>query len=175
MATFNIDGSHTSVTFSVRHLMISTVRGEFSKVSGQLQYDPASPEASTLNATIELASVNTREEKRDAHLKSPDFFDVEKHPNMTFVSKKVEKSGSGLSVTGDLTIRGITHSTVLTVDEVSAEQVDPWGMRRIGVSAHGKIKRSDYGITWNAALEAGGVVVSDDVKIQLDVSFVKSA
>jgi polyisoprenoid-binding protein YceI len=175
MATFNIDGSHTSVTFSVRHLMISTVRGEFQKVSGQLQYDPAAVEASTLSVTVELASVNTREEKRDAHLRSDDFFAVEKHPHMTFVSTKVEKAGSGLAVTGDLTIRGVTKSVTLAVDEVTGEQVDPWGMRRIGASAHGKIKRSDFGIVWNGVLEAGGVVVSDEVKIQLDASFVKAS
>ncbi len=175
MATFNIDQSHSSITFSVRHLMISTVRGAFENVSGQLQYDPANPEASTLSVTVELDSVKTRDDKRDGHLKSPDFFDVANHPKMTFVSSKVEKSGAGLAVTGDLTLRGKTHAVVLTVEEVTGEQVDPWGMRRIGASAHGKIKRSDFGITWNAAIEAGGVVVSDDVKIQLDVSFIKAA
>ena len=172
--TWTIDASHTLASFSVRHLMISNVRGEFQKLSGSATYDPARPEASSVTATIEVASINTREEKRDAHLRSADFFDVENHPVITFRSTATKRKGDGLEVTGDLTIRGTTRQVVLTVDEVTAEQVDPWGGRRVGATAKTKIKRSDFGMTWNAALEAGGVVVGDEVSISLDVELVKA-
>lgn len=172
--TWTIDASHTLASFSVRHLMISNVRGEFQKLSGAATYDPARPEASSVTATIEVASINTREEKRDAHLRSADFFDVENHPVITFRSTGAKKKGDGLEITGDLTIRGTTRQVVLAVDEITAEQVDPWGGRRVGATARTKIKRSDFGMTWNAALEAGGVVVGDEVSISLDVELVKA-
>lgn len=172
--TWTIDASHTLASFSVRHLMISNVRGEFQKLSGSATYDPNRPEASTVTATIEVASINTREEKRDAHLRSADFFDAEAHPVITFRSTAAKRKGDGLEVTGDLTIRGTTRQVVLTVDEITAEQVDPWGGRRVGATAKTKIKRSDFGMTWNAALEAGGVVVGDEVSITLDVELVKA-
>ena len=172
--TWTIDASHTLASFSVRHLMISNVRGEFQKLSGSATYDPARPEVSSVTATIEVASINTREEKRDAHLRSADFFDAESHPVITFRSTGAKKKGDGLELTGDLTIRGTTRQVVLTVDEITAEQVDPWGGRRVGATARTKIKRSDFGMTWNAALEAGGVVVGDEVSITLDVELVKA-
>lgn len=172
--SWTLDASHSLASFSVRHLMISNVRGEFQKLSGAATYDPAHPEASTVTATIEVASINTREEKRDAHLRSADFFDAESHPVITFRSTGARRKGDGLEVTGDLTIRGTTRQVVLTVDEITAEQVDPWGGRRVGATAKTRIKRSDFGMTWNAALEAGGVVVGDEVSITLDVELVKA-
>lgn len=172
--TWTIDASHSSATFSVRHLMITNVKGEFQKLAGTVTYDPARPEATKIEAAIDVASINTREQQRDTHLRSADFFDAEKHPKMTFVSKRVAPTSDGLRVTGDLTIRGTTREVVLEVEGPTPEQGDPWGNRRVGASAKTKIKRSDFGMTWNAALEAGGVVVGDEVKIELDVSLVKA-
>ncbi|MCU0657203.1 MAG: YceI family protein [Polyangiaceae bacterium] len=173
MSTWNIDGSHSSVTFSVRHLMISNVKGEFQKVSGVVNWDAASPEASSVEVTIEVASINTREDKRDGHLKSAEFFDAEQFPHITFRSTAVKAKGEGAELTGDLTIRGVTRSVTLTVDGPTAPQKDPWGNTRVGASGSTKIKRSDFGMTWNAALEAGGVLVGDDISIHVDVSLVK--
>lgn len=170
-----IDASHSHASFSVRHMMISNVRGEFAKFSGEVGYDPEHPESTTASVTIEVASVNTREEKRDAHLRSSDFFDADNHPSMTFRSKSARKSGDGLVLVGDLTIRGVTHEVALTVEEITQEGKDPWGNTRIGGSAYTKIKRSDFGLTWNAALEAGGVLVGDEVKISLEVELIKQA
>lgn len=175
MSTWNIDGSHSSVTFSVRHLMISNVKGEFQKVSGAVKWDAASPAASSVEVEIDMNSINTREDKRDAHLKSADFFDTEKFPKMTFRSTAVKASGDGAELTGDLTIRGVTRSVTLKVEGPTSEQKDPWGNTRVGASASTKIKRSDFGVTWNAALETGGVVVGDEVSIHVDVSLVKQA
>jgi polyisoprenoid-binding protein YceI len=174
MSQWNIDASHTSVTFSVRHLMITNVRGEFKSVSGRATYAPGAPEAASLEVEIDVASIQTREEKRDAHLRSPDFFDAEKFPKMTFRSTGVKRTDDGLAVTGDLTIRDVTRPVLLQVDGPTDEQTDPWGQKRIGASATTKLKRSDFGMKWNAALEAGGVLVGDEVKIQLDVSLVKA-
>jgi polyisoprenoid-binding protein YceI len=173
LARWTVDASHTSVGFSVRHMMITNVRGEFQKLSGDVLHDPAKPELARISASIDVASLSTREEKRDAHLRSADFFDAEAHPAMTFESKRIQKRGDGLDVTGDLTIRGVTREVVLAVDDITAEHTDPWGQRRIGASAKAKIRRSDYGMTWNAALEAGGILVGDEVAIHIDVSLVK--
>jgi polyisoprenoid-binding protein YceI len=173
MSHWTLDASHTNASFSVRHLMISNVKGQFTQLSGDADYDPAKPEAARISVSIDVASVHTREEKRDAHLRSPDFFDVERFPKMTFESKKVTKKGDGLAVEGELTIRGTTRPVVLEVEEITEEHGDPWGNRRIGATASTKIKRSDFGMTWNAALEAGGVVVGDEVKIHLDVELIK--
>lgn len=176
MTTWNIDGSHSSATFSVRHMMITNVRGEFQKLSGSAEWDAANPAATKINATIEVASINTREAQRDAHLKSGDFFDAEKFPHITFVSKSVASHGDGnLEIVGDLTIRDATHEVKLAVEGPTAEHKDPWGNTRIGATAHTKIKRSVFGMQWNAALEAGGVLVGDDVSITLDISLVKAA
>lgn len=170
-----IDASHSHVAFSVRHMMISNVRGEFQRYAGEFRYDPARPEATSATVSIEVASVNTREEKRDAHLRSGDFFDAEAFPAMTFTSKRATARGDGVDVVGDLTIRGTTREVVLSVDDITAEHKDPWGNLRVGATATTKIKRSDFGMLWNAALEAGGVLVADEVKIQLEVEGIKQA
>lgn len=173
--TYEIDPAHSNVQFIVRHLMVSNVRGTFSGVKGSVSYDPADPTTTTLEATIEVSSINTNDEKRDGHLKSPDFFDVAKYPTITFKGKRVEKIGDDeFKVTGDLTIHGVSKEVALTVHEVSQEAKDPWGGTRIGATVKGKIKRSDFGLTYNAALEAGGVMIGDDVKIELDLEFVKA-
>ena len=174
-ARFTVDPSHTTVGFSVRHMMITNVRGNFGKVEGSVTYDPANPEASKISATVDIASIDTREEKRDEHLRSADFFDAAAHPAMTFESRKITRKGDDLEVVGDLTIRGTTREVKLEVEDITAEHVDPWGNRRIGASAKGKIKRSDFGMVWNSALEAGGVLVGDEVKINIEVSLVKQA
>lgn len=171
---WTLDASHSHAAFSVRHLMISNVRGEFRTLSGEASYDPARPEAASITVRIEVASINTREEKRDAHLRSADFLDAESHPHITFTSRRFVRKGDGFEVTGDLTIRGTTREVVLAVDEITGEQTDPWGNRRVGATAKTKIRRSDFGVTWNAALETGGVVVGDEVSITLDVELIKS-
>jgi polyisoprenoid-binding protein YceI len=153
--------------------MISNVRGEFQKVSGSATFDPAKPEAASVKAQIEVASINTREPQRDGHLRSADFFDAEKYPYITFVSTAVRRSDRGLELVGDLTIRDKTREVVLSVDGPTSEQVDPMGSTRVGASATTKIKRSDFGMTWNTLLEAGGVVVGDDISIHIDVELVQ--
>lgn len=174
MSTYNVDPAHSSASFSIKHMMIAKVHGGFEKLSGKLVYDPAQPEKAVVEATIETASINTREAQRDAHLKSADFFDAEKFPTITFKSKRVEKLGDDeLKVTGDLTIHGVTKEVVLNVEGPSAELKDPWGNAKIGASAKTKIKRKDFGLNWNAALEAGGILVGEDVNIELDLQFVK--
>ncbi|HET9100948.1 MAG TPA: YceI family protein, partial [Acidobacteriaceae bacterium] len=162
---YAIDPAHSSVHFSVRHLMVSNVRGEFAKISGTVKYDPEKPETSTVEATIDATSISTRDAQRDAHLKSADFLDVEKFPALTFRSKKIEVAAGGGKVTGDLTIHGVTREITLDVEGPTAEMKDPWGKQRIGASATAKLNRKDFGLTWNAALEAGGVMVGDEVKI----------
>jgi polyisoprenoid-binding protein YceI len=172
-ARWAIDASHSSVSFSVRHMMISNVRGEFQKVAGEVVYDPKRPEAAKISVTIDVASIYTREEKREAHLRSADFFDAEKYPTITFVSKGIRRHGEGLDIVGDLTIRDTTHEVTLAVAELSGEHTDPYGNRRVGATAATKIRRSDFGITFNAALETGGVLVGDEVSISLDIQLIK--
>jgi polyisoprenoid-binding protein YceI len=173
---WNIDPVHTTVGFSVRHLMITNVRGEFQKASGHVLYDAARPEATRIEATIDVASVSTREPQRDAHLRSADFFDAEKHPTITFTSKRARANGPGaLEVVGDLTIRGATREVTLEVSDITGEQRDMYGNTRIGASAKTKIKRSEFGVSWNAVMETGGIAVGDEVSITLDVSMVKAA
>ena len=174
--TWTLDPAHTTVSFSVRHLMITNVRGEFQKVSGSATFDRNHPELTKLEANIDVASINTREPQRDAHLRSADFFDAEKFPHLTYVSKSARSSGNGkLAIVGDLTIHGVTREVTLEVTDITEEQKDPWGKTRIGASASTKIKRSDFGMTWNAVLEAGGVTVGDEIKISLDASLIKNA
>jgi polyisoprenoid-binding protein YceI len=170
---WSLDAAHSHVSFSVRHMMISNVRGEFQKVSGEAVYDPQQLGQARVTATVDVGSINTRDEKRDAHLRSGDFFDVEHHPTLTFVSKSVRAKGDGLELVGDLTIRGTTREVTLAIDEITPEHTDPWGNRRVGASARTKIKRSDFGMRWNAALEAGGVLVGDDVTIQIEAELVR--
>lgn len=172
---YQIDPSHSTASFSIKHMMIAKVHGGFEKMSGTLTYDPQNPSHSVVEASIDAASINTREAQRDAHLKSADFFDVEKFPTLNFKSTTIEKTGDGLKVMGDLTIHGVTKQITLDVEGPSAEIKDPWGNTKIGASGTTKIKRKDFGLTWNAALEAGGVLVGDDVNITLEVQFVKQA
>lgn len=171
--TYQIDPSHSTASFSIKHMMIAKVHGGFEKLSGTLVYDAANPSKSSVQVAIETNSINTREPQRDTHLRSPDFFDVEKYPTITFKSTRVEGSGGELKVIGDLTIHGVTQQVTLDVDGPSDEMKDPWGNIKIGASGSTKIKRKDFGLTWNAALEAGGFLVGDDVTINLDVQFVK--
>ncbi len=171
---YEIDPSHSSVHFSVRHLMLSNVRGEFGKVTGTAKFDQQNPANSTVEATIDASSISTRDAQRDTHLKSADFLDVEKFPTIVFRSKKIEATPGGGKVWGDLTIHGVTREVVLEVEGPTPEMKDPWGKQRIGASATTKIDRKDFGVIWNSALETGGVVVGDEVKITIDVAFVRA-
>ena len=158
----------------MRHLMVSYVRGEFEKVSGKIVYDEQDISRSSAEITIDAASINTRVAKRDNHLKSPDFLDVANHPHLVFRSKKVEKAGAGkLRMTGDLTIRGVTREVVLEIEGPTAKIKDLQGNTRVGGSAFTKIKRDDFGLTWNKAIEAGGVVVGNEVEITIDIELVQ--
>jgi polyisoprenoid-binding protein YceI len=172
-ATYELDPAHTSASFSVRHLMVTNVRGEFGKVVGTVEYDEKEPTKAKVEATIDVSSITTRDEKRDNHLKSPDFFDAAKYPNITFKSKKVEKSAKGLRVVGDFTIRGVTKEVVLDVEGPTKEIKDPWGNAKVGAAATTKINRQDYGVKWNKSLDGGGVVVGDEVAIHVDVEMLK--
>jgi polyisoprenoid-binding protein YceI len=172
-AVWQIDAAHSSAQFSVRHLMISNVKGEFTKVTGTIVYDPANPADSKVDVTIDADSINTRDAQRDTHLKSPDFFDTAKFPTITFRSTEIRRSEDGGKIRGDLTIHGVTREVVLDVEGPTAETKDPWGFTRIAASATTKINRKDFGLTWNSALETGGVLVGDDVKITIDLEAIK--
>ncbi|WP_437653156.1 YceI family protein [Sorangium sp. So ce1182] len=172
-ARWTIDAAHSSVSFSVRHMMISNVRGEFERVAGEVTYDPRRPEASKISATIDVASIHTREEKRDEHLRSADFFDAATHPTITFVATSVRRRGEGLDIAGDLTIRGVSREVTLAVSELSGEHTDPYGNRRLGATATTKIRRGDFGMSFNAILETGGVLVGDEISIHLDIQLIK--
>jgi len=172
-ATYTIDPSHSHASFAIRHMMVSTVRGEFQRFSGEVSWDPAQPEGTTANVTLETASIATHDEKRDAHLRSADFFDAETHPAITFVSRRTEASGEGFTLFGDLSMHGVTKEVALAVSDITPEARDPWGQLRVGGTATTKVKRSDFGLQWNVALEAGGVLVGDEVKIQLDLALIK--
>lgn len=167
---YTIDSSHSSATFAVAHLGISKVKGEFADVQGRVVYDPADPSAAKVEAVIGVATIATRDEKRDAHLRSADFFDTEKFPTMTFASTKVEPAGEDkLKVTGNLTIRDVTKAVVLDVEGPTGEIKDPWGVFRRAASARTVISRKDFGMTWNTLLETGGLLVGDKVEISLEV------
>ena len=173
--TYQIDPRHSSAGFGVTHLMISTVRGEFHGVTGTVVIDDSDVSKSTVSVTIDATTVDTREPDRDKHLKSEAFFDVSKFPTITFQSTKIERNNDGsLKITGDLTIRGVTREIELDVT-LQGRGMDPWGNERAGFEAKGKINRTDFGLTWNQALEAGGVVVGEDVKLSIDVELVKQA
>ena len=173
--TWNIDPAHSAAEFKVKHMMIANVKGHFSKVSGVLIRDESNPANDRVESTIEAASIETRNEQRDGHLKSPDFFDVEKFPTLHFKSTGINVVGAGeLSVEGDLTIRGVTRKVRFAVEGPTPPAKDPWGNTRIGISASTKINRKDFGLTWNAALETGGILVGDDITITLDAQFVKA-
>ena len=168
VGTWTIDASHSLAEFSVRHMMVSTTRGQFQNISGTLTLDENDLTKSSVEATIDVKSLTTRDEKRDGHLLSPDFFDVEKFPTITFKSTSVTKSGDDYVVTGDLTIHGVTRSVDLKT-EFNGFNTTPWGGRVVGFSADTEISRKDFGLEWNVALETGGVLVGDKVKIHLEV------
>jgi polyisoprenoid-binding protein YceI len=173
-AEYEIDPGHSSVGFGVKHMMVSTVKGQFGKVAGTAAWAKPDYSDAKVDVTVDAASIDTRDAKRDGHLKSPDFFDVAKYPTLTFKSKKVTKGKEGhLTLTGDLTIHGVTKEVAFDVAGPTPEVKDPWGNTRTGVEATAKIKRKDFGLTWNKALEAGGVVVGDDVNIDLSLELTK--
>ncbi|MGH9396784.1 MAG: YceI family protein [Terriglobia bacterium] len=175
VTTWNIDPAHSVAEFKVKHMMISNVKGRFVGIKGSLSLDDEDVTQSQVEGSIDAASLNTHEPQRDTHLKSPDFFDAEKFPSLSFRSSRIARSGDGeLEVTGDLTIRGVTRSVVFTVDGPSAPAKDPWGNVRLGLAASTKINRKDFGLTWNAALETGGLLVGDEVSINLELQFVKA-
>lgn len=173
-STWTMDPSHSEVEFAVKHMMIATVKGRFSGVSGRLELDEQDVTRSRVEVSIDTGSIDTRDAKRDEHLRSADFFDVANHPQMTFVSRSIERVGDRLKVVGDLTIRGTTREITLDVEDLGRGK-DPWGGDRAAFTATGKLDRLDYGLKWNQALEAGGVLVSNDVRIALDVQFVQTA
>jgi len=172
---WNIDADHSNIGFSVSHLMVSHVKVNYNKYSGIVDINDKDITKSKVDVTIDASSINTNVQKRDEHLKSPDFFDVAKYPTLTFVSKKWTKAAKGaLKVTGDLTIHGVTKSVVLNVAPLSKESKDPWGNIKRGTSASTTINRKDFGLVWNQALETGGVAVGEEVNISLEVELIKS-
>ncbi len=174
-ASWNIDPVHTAAEFKVKHMMVSNVKGHFTGFTGVLKLYETDRKNSSVEASIDAASINTREPQRDTHLKSGDFLDVEKFPTLSFKSTHVSRDGEGgLAVTGDLTIHGVTRSVEFAVEGLTPATKDPWGGIRMGLSAVTKISRKDFGLTWNAALETGGILVGDDVTITLEVEFVKA-
>ena len=173
-AAWRIDPLHSAAHFSVRHLMISTVRGEFSGINGMVQWDPKQPTRASVQATIDCATLTTGVAKRDEQMKGPDFFDVKKYPKMSFVSTKVEAAGEGkLKVLGDLTINATTRPVTLDVDGPSNPVKDAQGREKIGLSASTKFNRKEFGIVWNEVLETGGFAVADDVSIVLDIEMIR--
>jgi polyisoprenoid-binding protein YceI len=174
ISTWRLDPAHSTAEFKVRHMMISNVKGQFAVITGAMTLDPNDVTKSRIEASADAASIDTREPQRDAHLKSPDFFDAEKYPKLTFASTRVDRKSQGeLEVTGNLTIHGVTRETVFHVEGPTPPRKDTWGNTRIGLSATAKINRKDFGLNWNAALEAGGFLVGDEVTITLDVEFVQ--
>jgi polyisoprenoid-binding protein YceI len=176
MSTYQIDTAHTHAQFKVRHLMISNVKGEFTNTTGTVEFDDANPAASSINVTIDVKSISTRDPQRDGHLKSADFFDADKYPTITFVSKEIVKSGDdSFEAVGDLTIHGVTKTVNLDVEELSPEVKDPFGLYRRGASAKTKILRSDFGLHYNSVLETGGVMIGDEVQITIDTELTRKA
>ena len=169
-----IDPAHTSVEFSAKHMMITTVKGRIAGVEGRLELDESNPTKSIVEVTMDAATLDTREPKRDEHLRSADFLDVAQFPTLTFRSKRIERIGDRFKVTGDLTIRGETREIVLDAEDLG-RGTDPWGGERASFEAKGKLNRSEFGLKWNQALETGGVLVSDEIKLSIDAQFVKSA
>lgn len=176
MATYQVDPSHSSVEFAVKHMMFSTVKGRFSDVKGQIEFDSVNPHLSSVVAEASTATVDTRDSNRDAHLRSPDFFDAETYPTISFKSRRIEpgRDQTQARVIGDLTIRDVTREVAFDVTHLG-EGVDPWGGTRVGFNAVTTINRKDFGLHWNAPLEAGGVLVGDSVKIEIDIEAVKQS
>jgi polyisoprenoid-binding protein YceI len=172
--TWTLDPAHSSVQFSIRHMMLSNVRGEFSKVAGTVQGDPGAPTQAVIEATVDTSSIDTREPKRDEHLKSADFLDVAKYPTMTFKSKKVEPAGQGkFKVTGDLTLHGVTKEVVLDVSDLTPPITDPYGKTRSGATATTKLDRKDFGVNWSKTMDNGGLVVGNEITVTIDVEATK--
>ena len=172
--TWKIDPAHSAAEFKVKHMMIASVKGKFSNISGMLTLDEGDIARSSIEASIPVDTVHTADAQRDGHLKSADFFDAEKFPVMTFQSTRVTRTAPGeFTVIGDLTIHGVTRSVIFSVEGSTQPTKDPWGNLRIGASATTKINRKDFGLVWNAALETGGMLVGEDVTITLDVEFIK--
>ncbi len=174
--TWTIDPVHSNAEFRVRHMMIANVRGRFTGVAGKLTYDPSDVAKSVVEASIDIATIDTRDPQRDTHLKSPDFFDAEKFPTMTFRSSRVtRKSNGAIAVSGPLTIHGVTKEVEFEVEGPTPPVKDPWGNTRIGLSATTKIDRREFGLNFNAPLETGGVLVGEEVQITLELEFVQAA
>ncbi len=172
---WQIDNTHSQVTFSVRHMMVTTVKGQFNVLSGKLDIDEQHPENSWVEAEVDAASIDTRDERRDGHLRSPDFFDAANYPTITFKSTKVEAVGDHeYRVSGDLTLHGVTRQVAFDA-EYSGQLKDPYGMQRAGLSAKAAINRKDFGLSWDQALESGGVLVGDKVTIEIDLAAVRAA
>lgn len=174
ITTWTIDPAHSNVEFAVRHLMIATVKGRFADVAGTLVLDEADPLRSRVEVRIQAASIDTRTEQRDQHLRSADFFDVERFPEITFTSTRVERAEEGYLVTGRLAMHGVTREVALAAAEQGRTR-DPWGSDRVAFSATAKVNREDFGLRWNQPLEAGGVVVGEEIRIALDVELVRQA
>ncbi|HEY3594576.1 MAG TPA: YceI family protein [Polyangiaceae bacterium] len=173
MSTYSVDNAHSDISFSVRHMVFAKVRGHFKTWTAQLSYDPQNPTKSSVSAEIDTASIDTRDPQRDGHLKSPDFLDADKFPKLVFKSKRIEPAGTGhYKVTGDLTIRDGTHEITLDVEETGRGK-DPWGNDRIGFAAKGTLDRGTWGLKWNQALEAGGVLVGEKVDIEIEAQVIQ--
>ena len=173
--SWKIDPAHSGIHFTVRHMVVSKVRGRFSRFQGDVQFDPARPGAAKVEVTVDASSIDTNEPKRDDHLRSPDFFDVAKYPALTFLSTRVEPKGEGrLAITGNLSLHGVTREVVLDT-EVLGVGKDPFGAQRAGFTARTFIDRKEYGLGWNQLLEAGGVLVGDKIEIELDIEAVAAA
>ncbi len=170
---WKLDPAHTKALFTVKHMMISNVRGEFGKVSGTVHYDGKSLNNSDVSAVIDASSINTNEPMRDQHLKSPDFFDAAKYPTITFKSKKVEQDADGFKITGDLTIHGITKTVTLTAESLPTPIKDPMGFLRTGTEAKAKINRKDFGLAFDRVMDNGGALVGDDVDIAIEVELIQ--
>ena len=174
LTTYNLDPSHSEIGFAVKHLMVTNVKGSFHKFDARIELDEQDLVNSRLEVTIDAASIDTRNADRDAHLRSADFLDVEKYPTLTFVSKRIDRVGEDeYKVAGDLTIRGVTREVTLDAQETGRGK-DPWGGSRIGFELRGRLNREEYGLTWNQALETGGVLVSPEVKLVIDIEVVKA-
>ena len=171
--TYQIDSSHSGANFRVKHMMVTNVSGRFSNLKGAVTFDEKNLSKSSIEATVDIETINTNEPKRDAHLKSPDFFDVAKFPQMTFKSTKVYKVGGVTKADGDLTLHGVTKPVTLTLTELSGEVKHPMGTIVRGAVATTKISRKDYGLTWNKTIEAGGVVVGDEIAITLEIELLR--
>lgn len=174
VARWEIDPVHSEIAFSVRHLMVATVRGRFNQFRGSIEFDPAHPENARVEVTIDAASIDTRNEQRDNHLRSADFLDVERYPTITFVSKRVEPLGDNrYRIVGDLTIRGVTREVAVEGEFLGVSK-DPWGGERAGFSGRAKVNRHDFGASWNVALETGGFLVGDTLDVTIDIEAVRT-